>query len=160
MRTFLPPAHPKDGGRYCFQFVCQFTSWGDYPISGLSRGGTPSQLLMGVTPSQAWWGTPSRSWWGYLGYPKLGLDGGYLGYPPPLRPGQGTHPPWDGVPPPPSRPGQGTPHPGMGYPQPGMGYLPTWDGVQPRWGTPWDMVPPTIKTLLGYPPDLGWGTPH
>ena len=92
--------HPKDGRRYCFQFVCQFTSrgggtpsqvWpGGYPIPGLAGGGTAPDLGRGTPPRPG------------MGYP----------------PGPGTgYPPWawDGVPPPPRH--------GTGYPPP----PPTWD---------------------------------
>ena len=59
--------HPKDGGRYCFQFVCQFTP---------RRGGG---------------GTPARSgWWGV---PQPGLDGGGREVPQPgLYGGRGVYP--------------------------------------------------------------------
>ena len=60
--------HPKDGGRYCFQFVCQFTSRGGVPQSGL--GGYP-------IPDLAGGGTPSQVWLG--GYPIPGLAGGGQG---------------------------------------------------------------------------------
>ena len=30
------------------------SEWGGYPISGLGRGGTPSQVWVGGTPSQVW----------------------------------------------------------------------------------------------------------
>ena len=43
--------HPKDGGRYCFQFVCQFTSRGGGPRSG---GGYPVSDPGGGTQSQIW----------------------------------------------------------------------------------------------------------
>ena len=95
MLTFYRP-HPKDEGRYCFQFVCQFTPGGEYPVPGLGRGGTPCQVwIRGGTPSQVWmggcpipglyrrgtpsqvWtgGTPSQVWTG--GHPIPGLDGGH-----------------------------------------------------------------------------------
>ena len=135
-----------------------------YPISGLSRGGTPSQVWVGR---------------GYLGYPlaRSGWWGGTqgiprpeLGYPPDLKWWDGEPPrTWDGVP----------PGPEMGYPPaPEMGYLldlrwgtpQTWDGVPPpdlRWGTPltWDRVTLPTRPEMGYPlPEMGypptWGTPH
>ena len=77
-RLFYRP-HPKNGGRYCFQFVCQFTTsgqQGEYPI-----------WLMGVP-----WGTPSH--WDWIGVPSSlsGLDGGtpywdWMGVPPPPQSG-------------------------------------------------------------------------
>ena len=59
--------HPKDGGRYCFQFVCQFT-----PRPG--GGGVPDPALEGGYPVSGWGvpvsglggGTPSQIWGGYL----------------------------------------------------------------------------------------------
>ena len=102
--------HPKDGGRYCFQFVCQSTygggtpvrsGWGGHPIPGLAGGGTPSQVWLGGVPHpRSGWGYPptTRSGWGTppdlgLGTPQdLGLgtppDMG-LGTPPPPGPGTG-----------------------------------------------------------------------
>ena len=97
--------HPKDGGRYCFQFVCQSTSQGGggvapsqvwlrgVPIPGLAGGGVPHP--------RSRWGRGSRSGWG------TPLDLGWIPPPPglgwgtPLDLGWGTHPPqtWDGVPP-------------------------------------------------------------
>ena len=95
--------HPKDGGRYCFQFVCQFTprrgGGGGTMVGGVPRpsldgggGGSPAR--------SGWWegypgqvlmvgGTPARSgWWGYpgqvltvVGVPWPGLDGGGEGLP-------------------------------------------------------------------------------
>ena len=118
--------HLKDGGRCCFQFVCQFTPrqrgggtpsqvWmGWYPIPDPDGGCTPSQVWtggthpadggtpflvwMGDTPS-SWWGTPSQFWTGgNPGYPWQGLDV--------------VHSPS-------ARTGWGTPYlPGMGYPPP------------------------------------------
>ena len=128
--------HPKDGGTYCFQFVCQSTSRGGYPSQ--IWGGNPSKVwLAGEYPflALAGWGVPHpRSGGLRRGYPIPGLDGGYppnqvrIGYP---QPGL------DGVPP---RPGMGNPPgPGMGYP-PGPGMVPPGPG-------------------MGYPPDLGRGTP-
>ena len=64
MLNFYRP-HPKDDGRLYFQFVCQFTWGGGYPLhrsrwGGYSfpgpGGGYPFQL-MGGTPS-SWWGVP------------------------------------------------------------------------------------------------------
>ena len=55
--------HPKDGGRYCFQFVCQSTPRrGRVPQPGLDGGGVPQPGLDGG------------------GVPWPGLDGGG-GYP-------------------------------------------------------------------------------
>ena len=71
--------HPKDEGRYSFQFVCQFTPQGDYPVPG--RGGsTKCQVWTGGTPSQVWMrrGVP---------HPRPG-PGGI----PHLRSGQGSNP--------------------------------------------------------------------
>ena len=87
MGTYFYRPHPKDGGRYCFQFVCQSTPrrgrrgtparsgwWGGgyldggdgYPGQVLIVGGTPASLDGGG-------GTPARSgWWGV---PQPGLDG-------------------------------------------------------------------------------------
>ena len=86
--------HPKDGGRYCFQLVCQSTPrQGGYPSQvWMVGGGHPSQVWMvgggtpvksgwcGGTPARSgWWvGTPARSWW-WGGVPQPSLDGG--GYP-------------------------------------------------------------------------------
>ena len=84
--------HPKDGGRYCFQFVCQSTLAGG--------GGTPSQVWLGGYPMG--WGTPPDLRWSTL--PDLGW-----GTPPPDL-GWGTPPP---------NLGWGTPpRPGTGYPPP------------------------------------------
>ena len=82
--------HPKDGGRYCFQFVSSHLDWGGgYPIPGLDwgvphprsgLGGTPSQVQVrvgvpyladrGVPPSKIRmgvpWDTPIKTGWGYL----------------------------------------------------------------------------------------------
>ena len=77
---------------------------GGYPIPGLVRGGTPSQVWPG----------------GVSGVPPH--DQVWMGYPPDL--GWGTPRTWNGVPP---RPEMGyPPEPGMGYPpRPGMGYPPS-----------------------------------
>ena len=66
--------HPKDGGRYCFQFVSQSTPrWGGggVPQPGLNGGGAgvlrPGVDGRGGYPGQVWMvgGTPVRSgWWG------------------------------------------------------------------------------------------------
>ena len=118
--------HPKDGGRYCFQFVCQSTlAGGGYPISGLGRGGTPSQV------------------WG-MGYPPPPGTG----YPLPPDLGQGTPPgPGTGYPLPPDL-GWVPPGPGTGYPPgPGMGYSPwTWDRVPPP-GPGMGYPPPDLGRL-------------
>ena len=103
--------HPKDGGRYCFQFVCQSTrrqggggtparfGWwvGGVPWSGLDGGGYPGQVWMvggGGTPARSgWWGVLQPGLDGVGGIPQPGLDGGgNLGYPP-------THHDWMGYPP-------------------------------------------------------------
>ena len=120
---------------------------------------------------------------GYPGYPPSRPGRGDPGYPPPSRPGLGVlpqvppyHPDlagvlttiqtWLGTPhhpdlarvppptmqtwpgyPPPCRPGQVTPPPPS---RPGMGYLPP---SRPGW------VPPHPRPGMGYPPNLGWGTP-
>ena len=104
--------HPKDGGRYCFQFVCQFTSWGrgggatpvrsgggaPHPRSGPGGGGTPSQVWPGGVPY------PRSGWGGYRGSPQPGQEG--VPWPDQT---------WDGVPP--LGPGTGyPPGSGMGYP--------------------------------------------
>ena len=139
LRYYCP--HPKDGGRYCFQFVCQSTCqvWGGVPHHRSVRGGTPSKVWLGGypipglageggTPSQVQaggiWGTP-QTWDGvppgtWDGIPPRTWDGV------PPRPGMGYPHTWDGVPP---RPGMGTP------PRPGTGTPRTWDGVPPRPGT-------------------------
>ena len=137
LRNYIYRPHPKDGGRYCFQFVCQSTSrGGGVPQSG--RGGIPHLRSWGVPHSRSGWGgTPSQVWLGGdpipglargRGYPIPGLD--------PLPPGPGQ----DGVPP---------DQVWMGYPpRPGMGYLPeTWDGVPP------------LRPGIGYPPRPGMGYP-
>ena len=127
-------------GRYCFQFVCQFTSRGGgtpvrsrgYPIPSLAggvphprsgRGGYPLPLTRSGwgTPLDLEWGTP----WTWDGVPP----GPGMGYPPDL--GWGTPRTWDGVP-----------------PQTWGGVPPqTWDGVPPQ---TWDGVPP--RTWDGVPP--------
>ena len=129
--------HPKDGWRYCFQFVCQSTS-------GLGRwGGTPSQvwgypiqdLMVGGYPIQVW----------KVGVPHPGLGGGY-----PIQvwmvKGTPASSGWWGVPRVPFPHHQdlvGVPlNLGWGTPT-----IKTWPGYPP----PWDGVPPTIKTWLGYP---------
>ena len=151
--------HPKDGGRYCFQFVCQST-----PRPG---GGTPARSGWwggaGGCPSQVWvvGGTPARSgWWGGgRGVPQLGLDG------------------W-GVPQP-GLDGWGVPRPGLdgggaggcpsqvwmvgGYPSQVWMVGGTWGTPQPGLdGVPpprLDGVPPH-HDWMGYPlPTMtGWGT--
>ena len=120
--------HPKDGGRYCFQFVCQSTSrgvpqsgLGGYPIPGLAGGVPHPRSGQRGTPSQVWWGgTPSQVCWG-VPHPRSGR--GVPGVPPQTRSGWGSIQTWDGVPP------------------------STWDGVHPPdlgRGTPqtWDVVSP------------------
>ena len=132
------------GGGYAISGL----GWG-VPHPGLDGGGYPIPGV-GENPIQVWMvggypipgGYPSQVWMvrGSQGTPQLGLDGGgYPGYPPPSRPGQGTPLGW------------GTPH------HQDLARVPP----------PWDGVPPTIKTWpgyphpgMGYPPDLGWGTPH
>ena len=94
--------HPKDGGRYCFQFVCQST-----PRRG--GGGYPSQVLMvgggGSTPARSGWlgrGYPGQVWMVGGGVPRAPPGQVWMAYPPTMT-GWGTHPPWlDGVPPPPT----------------------------------------------------------
>ena len=92
--------HPKDGGRYCFQFVSPHfrgggvphlrsgsgeypisgLGGGGYPISGLGRGGTPSQVqVRRGTPSQVW-GVPHPRSGGVVPRPR---SGGILRVPPP-----------------------------------------------------------------------------
>ena len=102
--------HPKDGGRYCFQFVCQFTPRRveGVPQPGLDGGGGVPQPCLdgrGGTPARSgWWGGYpgqflilrgypagldggggySSQVWMVWGVPQSGLDGGgYPGYPPP-----------------------------------------------------------------------------
>ena len=63
--------HPKDGGRYCFQFVSPHLDGGvggGTPDTALDGGGGPDPALEGGVP-QPWTGegTPSPG-----GYPKLG----------------------------------------------------------------------------------------
>ena len=68
--SYIYRPHPKDGGRYCFQFVSPHLNGGgdsilpDWDIPSFPTGGTPSFLTGG---------TPIRTGWGY---PLLGLDGG------------------------------------------------------------------------------------
>ena len=103
--------HPKDGGRYCFQIVCQSTprrgAGGGYPIPGLDRGvpirgpgggyprsrwGLPHPADRGVPHPRSGWGrgthprsrqgsTPSQVW-------MMGVTPGqdWIGYPPPPPP--------------------------------------------------------------------------
>ena len=141
--------HPKDGGRYCFQFVCQFKSRGGVPQSGLGAVPHPRSDWGGGTPSQVWLGG-SRSDQDGVTPPPPGLDG--VPSPPQT---------WDGDP-----PGHGMgypPGPEMGYSlRHGTGYPPdigwgtpqTLDGVPPQ---TWDGVPPGPGT--GYPPGPGMGYP-
>ena len=88
---------PKDGGRYCFQFVSpHLHGEGTYPIPGLG-GGVPH-------PRSGWWGvphprsgwsggTPSQVWM-VGGYTIPGLDGGGgTSRVPPTRTGWGNPPP-------------------------------------------------------------------
>ena len=56
--------HPKDGGRYCFQFVCQFTSRGGVPGPGPGRE-VPGPGPGGGSRSQIWGGTWSQVQGGY-----------------------------------------------------------------------------------------------
>ena len=94
--------HPKDGGSYCFQFVCQSTPrWGVYPsqvwmVGGVARLGLDGGGVVTLARS-GWWGggTPARSGW--CGVPQLRLDGGevpgqvwMMGVPPPGLDGGGT----------------------------------------------------------------------
>ena len=116
--------HPKDGGGYCFQFVCQFTSrGGGVPQSG--PGGIPH-------PKSGWMGVPMPGL--ARGYPIPGLGGG----------GGTPSQVWTGV------PGVPPNQVWMGYPpRPGMGYSPqTWDGVPPRpgMGSPLDLGGGTPRT--------------
>ena len=133
--------HPKDGGKYCFQFVCQSTSWGGEDSSQVWPGG--------VTPSQVWTGVPPQD----------------LGWIPPPDLEQGTPWTWDQVP-----PGPGTRYPldlGLGTPCPQTcDRVPPVPGTRhpPRPGTgypPPDLGPGTpTGPGTGYPPpDLGPGTP-
>ena len=164
-KNFYRP-HSKDGGRYCFQFVCQFTSrgggGGGTPVR--SRGGYPIPSLAGGVPHprsrRGEGGTPSQVWMG---------GGGTQGTPP-TRSGWGTPQTWDGYPPqtwdgvPPTTWEGVPPRPGMGYPPQTWDGIPpwTWDGVPPQ---TWDGSPPGPETGYppwtwdGYPLDLGWGTP-
>ena len=116
---------------------------GGYPISGLGRGYPIPGVGRGVPHLRSGFGrgVPHLRSGGYPGYPHhpdLGWgtpqtgDGvppypdlrwgtpcqGYLGYPPPSRPGMGYPPDWRWHTPP--------PRPEMGYPppRPGMGYPP------------------------------------
>ena len=86
---------------------------GSYPIPGLARGGTPSQVWPGgyPIPGLAGGGVPHPSLGrGYPGYPPTrsgwGPPGPGTGYPPDL--GQSTPQTWDRIPPPPDL-GWGTP---------------------------------------------------
>ena len=120
--------HPKDGGRYCFQFVSS------HP------GGTPSlsipipirPCLGGGTRSRLGWGVVPQSSLGWGGYPDPALDGGVprssLGWGGYLNLGWGGTPTLDGV-------------------TPTLdGVTPTLEGVPHLWGSPpshvWG-VPPT-----------------
>ena len=47
---FLPPAYVRTTGGYVFTGVCLFNFRGGYPISGLGKGGTPSQVWVGGVP--------------------------------------------------------------------------------------------------------------
>ena len=144
---YLP--HPKDGGRYCFQFVCQFTPrpGGGYPIPGLGRGEPHPRSGWGVTLSQVWvgeGGTPSQVWGGTPYVP--GLSGGT------------PYQVWDGtlsqvwV--------RGVPHPRSGWGVPWGTPWPGQDGVHPPTMTGWG-IPPPHHDWMGYPPTMtGWGTPH
>ena len=90
-------SHPKDRGRYCFQFVSpHLDGGGGVPRPGLDGGGGyPGQVWMveGGTPARSgWWGSyPGQVWtvrggtlarsgsWGVPGVPPSsgpGLDGG------------------------------------------------------------------------------------
>ena len=92
--------HPKDGGRYCFQFVCQFTPRlrrDTQPgLDGGGRGECPRKVWMvGGVP---WPGLDGG------GISQPGLDGGGTpGNPPSTMTGWGTSPHQDciGTPPPP-----------------------------------------------------------
>ena len=118
-----------------------------YPIPGLDK-----------------WGTTSQVWTGGVPHPGSGRGGDRA---PPVQTWDLVHPPDLGQVHPQARTGWGTP-PGqdwMGYPPPcpdkGWGTPPvqTWDGVPPfarmEWGTPpwpeFDWVPP-CPDLIGYPP--------
>ena len=134
--SFYRP-HPKDGGRYCFHFVCQFTSQGGgYPIPGLGGYPIPGLAREVPHPRSGLEGTPSQVWSG--GYPISGLARGVPGVPPDqVRMGY-------------------SPRSGMGNPlDMRWGTPQTWHGVPP-WT--WDGVPPGPG--MGYPLDLGWGTPQ
>ena len=120
----LPPAS-EGWGRYCFQFVCQFTPRGrGYPGQVWMEGGWgrgyPSQVWTGGR--SGWWGggvTPARSGW-WVGVPPS-RSGWWVGVPP-SRSGW-----WVGVPP--SRSGWWEVPPGQVW----MMYLPPprHDGVPP-----------------------------
>ena len=149
--------HLKDGGKYCFQFVCQSTpQWGGgYPSQVWMVGGEASQpgLDGGGTPARSgWWGgTPARSWW--WGVSQPGLDGG--GYPV-LMVGGSTpaRSEWLGVPrvsPRPGLDGGGTPSQvwmvggTWGNPPPSLDGVPPhhdWMGYPPPW---LDEVPPSTS---------------
>ena len=86
--SFYHP-HPKDGGRFCFQFVSSHLDWGGGGIPSqvwMGEGGIPSQVQRGGYPSQIRWGRGVS--------PNPGLDGvppppiqDWMGYspPPPVR---------------------------------------------------------------------------
>ena len=125
--TYYYQPHTKDGGRYCFQFVCQSTSWGGgVPRSGL--GGYPIPGLGGVPHPRSGWGVP---------HPRSGQGGG-VPHPRSRQGGGGTPSQvWMGG----TQGTWGTPQPGLdglSPPGPGMGYPSPWT---------WDEVPPL---------DLGW----
>ena len=134
--------HPKDGGRYCFQFVSPHLG-GGVPQSGL--GGTPSQVWLGgggyLIPGLAGGVPHPRSRQGGGGTPSQ-VRMGYS----PTRSGWDT--PWpdqDGVPP--WHLGQGTPL-DLGWGTPldlAWGTPRTWDRVPPQ---TWDGVPPWHGTIV------------
>ena len=134
-RNYRP--HPKDGGRYCFQFVSShldrrgvphLTDGGGrglpHPRSG--EGCTLSQVQRGVPCCKSGWGVPhSRSGWGYL---VPSPDGG----------GGVPHPADEWVPPSQVWTG-GVPHPADG------GWYPSKIRIGGPQGTP------PVQDWMGYP---------
>ena len=131
--------HPKDGGRYCFQFVCQFTPrlGGGGRMHPRSGQGVPHSRLEGVL-----WGTPPGQVWMVRltqSTPQPGLDGGGTQGTLPARSGWWGYPGYS-----PAKsgfwvvPGIPPPQPGLdGGVYPGYPPWPSLDGGGGTQGTPW-----------------------
>ena len=92
--------HPKDRGRYCFQFVSSHLHGGDrgHPIPGPDKG--YPILLMGEYPHlRSGWGVTPSCWQGGTPNPRSG-QGSTLGYPIKTEWGVPPFPGLDGVLPP------------------------------------------------------------